>query len=205
MPPDGPALAPDTPPVLLLDVMGTLVRDPFFDEMPAFFGLTLEELLKVKHPSAWVEFEHGHIDEAACMERFFLDGRTFDVEAFKGHVAAAYDWLPGVEPLHAELSSRGLEMHALSNYTPWWRLIEERLALSRYLRWTFVSCVTGVRKPHPDAYLGAARALGREPASCVFVDDRRSNVTAAHAVGMPGLLFRDAATLRAELAALGVL
>ena len=26
------------PPVLLLDVMGTLVRDPFYEDIPAFFG-----------------------------------------------------------------------------------------------------------------------------------------------------------------------
>lgn len=26
------------PPVLLFDVMGTIVRDPFFEEIPAFFG-----------------------------------------------------------------------------------------------------------------------------------------------------------------------
>src|SRR6478735_1632212 len=103
------------PPVLLLDVMGTLVRDPFFEEMPAFFGLSLRELLQVKHPTAWVEFEHGAIDERACMDKFFVDQRPFDVDAFKAHVAGAYAWLPGVEGLLAELTERGVEMHALSN------------------------------------------------------------------------------------------
>ena len=44
-------------PILLFDVMGTLVHDPFFEEMPEFFGLSFDELLAVKHPSAWVEFE----------------------------------------------------------------------------------------------------------------------------------------------------
>ena len=32
-------------PVLLLDVMDTLVVDPFFHAIPEFFGITLEELL----------------------------------------------------------------------------------------------------------------------------------------------------------------
>ncbi|MBI2394185.1 MAG: HAD-IA family hydrolase [Deltaproteobacteria bacterium] len=191
-------------PVLLLDVMGTLVRDPFFEDMPAFFGLTLKELLAHKHPTAWVEFEHGAIDEAACMAKFFKDARAFDVAALKAHVARGYAWLPGVEPLLAELSAQGVEMHALSNYPPWWRLIEERLALSRYVRWTFVSCHTGVRKPAPEAYLGAASALGRPASSLVFVDDREGNVEGARRVGMPGLVFRDAETLRADLTALGI-
>lgn len=200
-----PALSLDgQTPVLLLDVMGTLVRDPFFEDMPAFFGLTLKELLAHKHPTAWVEFEHGEIDEAACMAKFFKDARAFDVAAFKAHVARGYRWLPGVEALLADLCARGVEMHALSNYPMWWRLIEERLALSRYVRWTFVSCHTGVRKPQPEAYLGAARALGRPASSLVFVDDREDNVDAARRVGMPGLVFRDADTLRADLTALGI-
>ena len=191
-------------PVLLLDVMGTLVRDPFFEEMPAFFGLTLKELLAVKHPTAWVEFEHGIIDEEACMSRFFLDQRAFDVAAFKAHVAGGYEYLPGIEPLLAWYCDRGVEMHTLSNYTPWYSLIEERLALSRYVPWTFVSCRTGVRKPDPEAYLGAARTLGRPASSCVFVDDRCDNVEAAWSVGMPGVIFESADALRRDLAAVGI-
>lgn len=197
-------LAGDTRPALLLDVMGTLVRDPFFEDMPAFFGLTLEELLRAKHPHAWVEFEHGVIDERECMARFFLDERRFDVEAFKRHVATGYAWLPGVEALLADLQRARVEMHTLSNYTPWYRLIEARVGMSRYVPWTFVSCETGHRKPHAEAYLAAARQLGRAPSSCIFVDDRRENVEAAWKVSMPGIMFRDADALRTDLAALGI-
>jgi len=193
------------PPVLLLDVMGTLVRDPFFEEMPAFFGLTLKELLSVKHPTAWVEFEHGAIDEYACMSKFFVDQRSFDVAAFKAHVRAAYAWLPGVEALLGELQTRGIEMHALSNYTLWYQLIEDALGLSRYVSWTFVSCHTGIRKPHEDAYRGAARRLERPASSCVFVDDRQENVEGAWRVGMPGVVFSSAETLRRDLVDLGIL
>lgn len=191
-------------PTLLLDVMGTLVRDPFFHEMPSFFGLSLKQLIHEKHPTAWVEFEHGEIDEAACMAKFFRDARPFDAAAFKAHVASGYAWLPGVEPLLEDLAAHGVEMHALSNYPEWWQLIEERLGLSRLVRWSFVSCRTRVRKPDPEAYLGAARALGRPASSCVFVDDRLDNVEAAWAVGMPGIVFRDAAQLRTDLGAIGI-
>ena len=40
--------------ILLLDVMGTLVYEPFHTELPAFFGMTLEELYAAKHPTAWI-------------------------------------------------------------------------------------------------------------------------------------------------------
>jgi FMN hydrolase / 5-amino-6-(5-phospho-D-ribitylamino)uracil phosphatase len=191
--------------VLLLDVMGTLVHDPFFVEMPAHFGLGFAELLAQKHPRTWLEFELGTIDEATCLARFFADERAFDHDAFRASVREAYAFLPGIEALLRELAEAAVPMHALSNYSLWYRLIEERLALSRWVPWTFVSCHTGVRKPSKEAYLGAAAALGVAPGDCLFVDDRRENVAAAEAVGMRGHVFQNAAALRGALVDAGVL
>lgn len=196
--------APMPPPILLLDVMGTLVHDPFAREMPAFFGMSLERLLDEKHPTAWVEFERGELDEATFLARFFADGRDFDADGFVGHVEASYRFLEGIPPLLDALRGAGVEMHALSNYPTWYRRIERRLGLSRWVPWTFVSCRTGVRKPHPEAYLGAARALGVDPGDCLFVDDRESNVAAARGVGMAAHRFTGADALRDALALHGV-
>lgn len=191
--------------MLLLDVMGTLVYDPFHREMPSFFGMSLQQLLDAKHPDAWVRFEHGELDEETFLRSFFRDERPYDQRGFVEAVRGAYRYLEGVEPLLRELSERGVEMHALSNYPRWYQLIEERLGLSRFLEWSFVSCETGVRKPHPDAYLGAARRLGRPPERCLFVDDRASNVEAARDVGMDAVVFESARQLRDALEARGLL
>ena len=58
----------DRRPILLFDVMDTLVREPFFTDVPAFFGMTLDELFAEKHPTSWIDFEHGRIDEARYFE-----------------------------------------------------------------------------------------------------------------------------------------
>lgn len=199
---EGPAAEPL---VLLLDVMDTLVHDPYHREQPAFFGLDLEQLRALKHPTAWIEFERGAITEEEYLRRFFRDGRSFDHHGFRRHLAASYRWIEGMEELLAELAEGGLELHALSNYPVWYRLVEERLRLSRYLAWSFVSCRTGVRKPEPAAYLGAARALGRYPAQCLVVDDRPANVEGARRSGMPAILFEGAGSLREELGRIGLL
>ena len=191
-------------PILLFDVMDTLVHEPFYQEVPAFFGLTLEELLAAKHPTAWAEFEVGAIDEAALFARFFRDGREFDRAGLKRVMASAYRWLPGVEELLGELRARSYAIHALSNYPEWYRVIEERLQLSRYLSWSFVSCLTGVRKPDARAFSGAAAALGVGPGECLFVDDRQVNCAAARATGMDALRFTSAGELRSELATRGL-
>lgn len=191
--------------VILFDVMSTLVYDPFQVEMPRFFGMTLQEMFAAKHRDAWVRFEHGEIDEPTFLSQFFADGRDYDHAGFVACVRGAYRYLDGVEPLLSRLAATDTELHALSNYPSWYRYIEEELALSRYLEWTFVSCQTGVRKPDPEAYLGPARTLGVEPAACLFVDDRQKNVDAAKAVGMDGVVFEHAAQLEAALVERGFL
>jgi len=40
--------------VLLWDVMSTLVYDPFFVDVPKFFGVTLKEIYETKDPTIWL-------------------------------------------------------------------------------------------------------------------------------------------------------
>ncbi len=193
------------PPVLLLDVMDTLVHDPFFDEVLTFFGRSLEDLFEVKDKYAWQRFELGETDEASLRDAYFVDRRPLDLHGLKSTMVSGYRWIEGIEPLLAELQAAGHEMHALSNYPHWWKMIEAKLELSRYVAWSFVSCETGVRKPDPEAYLGAAGALGVAPSDCLFVDDREKNCRGAEAVGMPAIQFESAARLRAALVEHGLL
>jgi HAD superfamily hydrolase (TIGR01509 family) len=185
--------------------MDTLVHDPFYVEVLEFFGMGLEPLFAIKSKQAWFEFECGRLDELALVDQYFANGRKLDLTGLRECMLAAYRFLPGVEPLLAELRDAGVQMHALSNYPVWFELIEQRLALSRFVEWSFVSCRTGVRKPDSTAYLGAAQQLRRPPHECLFVDDRASNCVAAEAIGMPAVQFTDAAALREALRERGVL
>ncbi len=191
--------------ILLLDVLDTLVHDPFFREVPEFFAMDLDTLLASKDRHAWTDFELGRIGETELAERYFADRRPLDLAGLRACMVASYRFLPGIEPLLVELRERGVEMHALSNYPIWWRMIEDRLGLTRYLAWSFVSCETGVRKPDPQAFAGAAARLGRRASDCLLVDDRPDNCRAAEQIGMPALRFVDADTLRVGLRQRGLL
>lgn len=189
--------------VVLWDVMDTLVVDPFYKVMPEFFGLTLQGLIAAKHPTAWVRFERAELDETAFLATFFKDGRSFDRDGFKARVRAAYNWVPGMEDVLRSLAGRGIGMHAFSNYPSWYTWIDERLGLSRYLSWSFVSCHTGVRKPDRAAYENALARLENAPEDCVFIDDRAQNCEAARAVGMQAIEFTgEARKLELELSRL---
>jgi HAD superfamily hydrolase (TIGR01509 family) len=185
--------------------METLVTDPFREEIPALFGMAPEQLLAVLDLDAWVDFEEGRISEAQYLERCFVDRRAVDGRRLRDCVLAAYRWLDGMEELLAELKGKGFAMHALSNYTIWYQLIDQSLDLSRFLEWTFVSCLTGLRKPAAATFRNVAETLDVQPQACLFIDDRRVNVEAAREVGMDAILYRGARRLRRELAQRGLL
>lgn len=193
------------PRLILWDLMDTLIRDPFYTHVPAFFGLSFEDLIAQKHKRAWGQFELGRIDEAELFATFFEDGRPFDGPGLKRCMVEHAEWIAGIPALLAELREAAVPMHVLSNYSPWYRDYDARLGLSQYVQLSFVSCHTGHRKPAAEAFLHACRALDVTPAECLFVDDRAANVGAAEQLGMPAVQFGgDVSELRARLRVLGL-
>nr|DAD25392.1 TPA_asm: hypothetical protein HUJ06_026856 [Nelumbo nucifera] len=163
-------------PILLFDVMDTIVRDPFYQDVPAFFRMPMKELIECKHPTAWIDFELGLINETDLARKFFKDGRTFDLEGLKECMRRGYSYTDGVETLLRRLKQNNYEMHAFTNYPSWYTIIEDKLKISKYLSWTFCSCIIGKRKPAVDSYLEVLRRLKVEPSNCIFIDDRSSKL-----------------------------
>lgn len=176
-------------PIILWDVMGTLVHDPFYEEMPEFFGVSFDGLLRQLKPGPWVEFELGKRTQSEFLVDFFADGRTFDHQGFIECVRDAYRWLPGMEELVSELHAEGVTMHTLSNYPMWYEMIEKRLEVSRFVDWTFVSCHMALRKPDPAVYAHVLDELGVEADRCLFIDDRENNCQAAREAGFRAIRF----------------
>lgn len=193
------------PAVVFLDVMNTLVYDPIEDEIPAFFGLSLDQLYARKHPTAWAKFERGAISESTFYDIYLPDRfEPIDGESLRATLYDAYHLIDGIESVLERLHAGSAALYALSNYPVWYRIIDDKLDLSRFLRWDFVSCKTGRRKPDPSAYLEAADAVGRPPGDCLFVDDRLTNCEAARETGMDAIVFETADQLGAELSRRGL-
>lgn len=121
------------------------------------------------------------------------------VETLGGPIEATVEIL-------ADLRQAGTRLAALSN----WSAEKFPIARPRYpfLEWfetIVISGEVGVSKPDPRIYRHLLERTGWAPEACVFVDDSAPNVGAAADLGMAGLLFRDAARLRADLRSLGLL
>ena len=111
---------------------------------------------------------------------------------------------PTVEIL-AELRAAGVPLYALSN----WSAETFPFAEARYpfLAWFDGIVVSGFErlvKPDPRIFRLLLDRYGLQPSGTIFVDDQAANVEAARGVGIHGIRFVDAPTLRADLATFGL-
>ena len=113
----------------------------------------------------------------------------------------------GMAELVGELQDRGVALYALTNFSAeFWEPFHRREAyfFARF-RDILVSGAEGLVKPDPAIYRLALSRFGLRAEETLFIDDREENVAAAQALGIRSHLFRDALTLRRDLAAQGLL
>ena len=115
--------------------------------------------------------------------------------------------MPGMAALIDDLDAAGIPLYAITNFSgEFWPPFRVREAsLFDRFRGIIVSGDEKLLKPEPEIYRLALDRFALEAADAVFVDDRADNVAGAQAVGMTGLLFTDADTLRRDLGAIGIL
>lgn len=115
--------------------------------------------------------------------------------------------MPGMGALVEELDSAGVPLYAITNFSGefWGPFRAREAAIFDRFRDIVVSGDERMVKPDPAIYHLALDRFGLRPGEAVFVDDRADNIASANAVGMRGVQFVDAPTLRGELNALGLL
>lgn len=196
-------LSKPTTPILVSDVLDTLVLDPFYNGLASHFGFTsFPAFLDAKSPDQWIEFELGHIDEAQLAANFFKDCRHVSLPDLKQFLKKTYRYLPGVQELLLSLRDAKVEVHLCSNYPVWADLIEETVRINaRYgAKWTFVSGRQGIRKPDISVYKLVAEKAGVDPSSCILLDDRQSNCEGAVQAGyFDAIRFQNASQAKNDL------
>ena len=116
--------------------------------------------------------------------------------------------IPSTVAVLEELAAADVPLWALTNWSA------ETFALVRddpayafldHFRTIFVSGELRLIKPDPAIYRHVLGAIDAPAGSCLFIDDAPKNVAGAAALGIRTHRFTDAASLRAELAGLGLL
>ena len=111
------------------------------------------------------------------------------------------DEVPGMREVISERRARNYEIFGLTNWSM--ETFPEARAhfgilqmIDRYV----VSGAEGLVKPDPRLFQVLLDRYGLKAEECTFVDDNPDNVAAAKGMGMQGILFTNAETLRKELA-----
>lgn len=93
-------------------------------------------------------------------------------------------------PVLAELGRRRIARGLVSDCSAETPLVWPQGPLATHVDAISFSCLTGHRKPEPEAYLTATRRLGVEPSECLYVGDGGSReLTGARALGMTVVRF----------------
>jgi putative hydrolase of the HAD superfamily len=162
---------------------------------------------ETRHAASFDTFETGHITLAEYLNRaIFYRPRGFSREEFTAFIFAQSsekvethvlldDLTASKKYLLAMLNNEGREINE-------YRI--EKFGLARNFTLFLSSCYVGIRKPDEAIYRIAVDVIQRDPAACVFIDDRAENLVGAQQLGMRTIHFQNAEQLRAELAHNGV-
>lgn len=128
-----------------------------------------------------------------------------DVQTFRSELFAGHELDAGVVRIAQRLHRR-MPLALLSNATDELEMVlRDRWGIDHLFTVVVNSARAGVAKPDPRAYLLALEGLRCEPDEVLFIDDKPRNIHAAVELGIPSVLFTDAAALEQELVARGLL
>ncbi|MHA6768145.1 HAD family hydrolase [Sphingobium ummariense] len=124
-------------------------------------------------------------------------------DRFIDSIGPAVDGMP---ELVRDLDAAAVPLFGLTNFSAefWPDFHAREAALFAPFRGIIVSGREQMVKPDPAIYALALARFGLAAEATLFIDDREENVRGARAAGMHAHLFRDARTLRAELAGMGL-
>ena len=165
-------------------------------------------LARIDFPAWNRRHDAGHpfdAGEQELLDRF--PDEEAAVRAYRRHFGRTLAGpVPGTGAVIAELQRAGVLLAALTNWSAeTFPVARERFGLLRRFAGILVSGEERLAKPDPAIFTLALERFDLDPAGCVFVDDAPANVEAAAALGLTGLLFTGAGSLRVDLEQLGLL
>lgn len=172
---------------IVLDMYGVVIRQTGDDFVPhvkkTFPEKSVEEIY-----TPWLRADIGEIPSLKIWE---LIGFTGDLARVEKEYLDTLELADGVLDF-LEKAKKTYKLALLSNdSSEWSRYLRDKFGLEKYFETVCVSGDLKMAKPDPRMFLLAAERLGVQPADCVYVDDRRSNLNAAESLGMRPILMNS--------------
>lgn len=170
------------------------------------FGLDWEEF-RERHDLSFPAFDAGQISLNQYLDRtIFYRPRPFTCEEFTAFMFAQSKEYPETRAILSALARSGKYFIAAINNEPL-ELNQYRIEAFRLrddFQAFFTSCYLNARKPEETIYRIALEVSQREPAKCVFIDDRSLNLENPRRLGMNVVHYQSAPQLASDLKSFGV-
>ncbi len=109
--------------------------------------------------------------------------------------------MPGMRQLIEDLKEKGYEIYGLTNWSmETFPTAREHFSILQMIDRYVVSGEEGYVKPDPRLFHILLDRYNLQANDCIFVDDNPDNIAGANNIGLHGILFTDADTLRKQLA-----
>jgi len=195
---------------IIFDI-GKVLVDPIFETFARNMTENEEEfqfvMRRIFQGPVWHQMDLGVMDNESELKALIAlaperEELTRKIYNNLGKVIRIYE---GSMEWVRDLKEKGYHVYALSD---WPRKIyeqrEHNMDFLEEMDGYFMSFQIHKCKPDPAYYLELMETYGIVPERAVFLDDREENILAARKLGMHGIVYRDQAQGKEELAKLGV-
>ncbi|KAI0700463.1 HAD-like domain-containing protein [Cytidiella melzeri] len=162
-------------------------------------------LRAITHSTTWGLYECGKLSQDECFslaaEEWSLDVHELELafQHARESVQFNHNFFSFILQLKAETQGH-LRVFAMSNMShPDYQFLREREGDWSIFEKIFTSANAGMRKPSIGFFRHVLDAIGSDPATTAFVDDKAENVLAARSLGIQGVIFGKLESVRTSL------
>lgn len=136
------------------------------------------------------------------MERVINDNKEFEPEIrvfCERYQEIITGEMPGMRELLTQLKSEGFKLYGLTNWCSKVYTTIDQYPIFKLLDGYVISSEEHLIKPEPAIYQCLFDRFQLKPEETLFADDRAENIEGGRALGMQGIVFRNAQQYEAEL------
>ncbi|MBI9102313.1 MAG: HAD family phosphatase [Spirochaetales bacterium] len=191
---------------IIFDVGGVILNWDPVEIIKSFFPEEenpKEILNKLIQHEDWANLDKGVIEQSEAV-RNMAERTDFEeqlIEDFFDHSAAYLSLKEDTLTLIEELKVQNHELYVLSNmHLNTIDCLKTNFSFWDSFKGIVFSAEVKMIKPDREIYQHILEKYSLEPENTIFIDDMSENVEAANRLGIHGILFKDAKTLKSQLA-----
>ena len=172
---------------VILDMYGVIVKDTG----DGFYEFVNRTFPKIETAYMYKEWDRANIGEITSLEVLRVFGYKDNVEKVEKEYLDSIEINEGFYDFALEVRKH-CKLALISNdISNWSSFLRDKYKLNEYFDVITVSGDLKIKKPDKRIFEYTLESLGCIAEECVYVDDRRSNLNAARAMGMAAVLFNS--------------